>query len=69
MALGTFLSAQVSGSVKDSENGEPLIGATILLKGSSTGTVTDFDGNFTIAANPGDVLVVSYTGFATQEVT
>lgn len=69
MAMGTFLLAQVSGTVTDAANGDPLIGATVLLKGSATGTVTDFDGKYTIDAASGDVLVFSYTGFATQEIT
>ncbi|MCB0633020.1 MAG: TonB-dependent receptor [Saprospiraceae bacterium] len=69
MAIGTLLSAQVSGLVSDEGNGDPLIGATVLVKGTSTGTVTDFDGKYTINATPGDVLVFSYTGFATQEIT
>lgn len=69
MAMGSFLFAQISGTVTDEVNGDPLIGATILVKGTSTGTVTDFDGNYTIDATTGDVLVISYTGFATQEYT
>lgn len=69
MAMGTFLLAQVSGTILDDANGEPLIGATVLLKGTSTGTVSDFDGKFTINATSGDVLVVSYTGYATQEIS
>lgn len=69
MAMGSFLFAQISGTVTDEANGEALIGATVLLKGSATGTVTDFDGKYTIQANSGDVLVFSYTGFATQEIT
>ncbi len=69
MAVGTLLSAQVTGTVTDEVNGEGLIGATILVKGTATGTVTDFDGNYTIDAQTGDVLVFSYTGYATQEIT
>ncbi|MGI9546171.1 MAG: TonB-dependent receptor, partial [Flavobacteriaceae bacterium] len=58
---------QVTGTVTD-ENGEPLIGATVLIQGTTTGAVTDFDGNYTIDASQGDTLVISYTGFQTQEV-
>lgn len=61
------LSAQITGNISD-EEGEPLIGASIFVKGTSTGTVTDFDGNFSIDTSNGDVLIVSYTGYATQEV-
>ena len=68
LALGNFLFAQVTGTVTDS-NGEPLIGASVLLEGTSTGTVTDFDGTYSIEAKEGDVLVVSYTGYTTQQVT
>ena len=57
----------VSGSVTDS-NGEPIIGANILVKGTSSGTVTDFDGNFVIEAPGNGVLTISYIGYLTQEV-
>ena len=59
---------QVRGTVVD-EQGEPVIGATIQLKGDPTkGSVTDFDGAFTISAPADETLVVSYVGYATQEV-
>lgn len=61
-------SKQVSGTVLD-ELGTPLPGATILIKGSTTGTQTDFDGNFTITANASDVLVISYVSYKAQEIT
>lgn len=57
----------INGNVADA-NGEPVIGATILLKGTSTGTITDLDGNFSIYASPQDVVVVSYVGYNQQEV-
>lgn len=58
----------ISGSVVD-ESGEPLIGASILVQGTSTGTVTDIDGNFSLDLPENDaILIVSYTGFATAEV-
>lgn len=67
--LGTVATyAQVSGTVVDESNGDPLIGASVLIQGSSTGTITDIDGNFSIAANAGDVLEVSYTGYGTQTI-
>lgn len=56
----------VSGTVS-SEDG-PLPGATVVVKGTSNGTTTDFDGNFTIAADADAVLVVSFVGFTSQEV-
>src|SRR5690554_5915868 len=58
---------QVRGIVVD-ESGEPVIGATILIKGTYQGTVTDIDGNFTLTAPVGGTLVVSYVGYITEEV-
>ena len=55
----------ISGTVSD-ENGLPLPTATVIIKGTSTGTSTDFDGNYSITANEGDVLDFSYVGYATQ---
>ena len=57
-----------SGTVIDSK-GEPLIGVSILVKGTSNGTITDMDGNFKIQAAKGDVLEVSYIGYASQAIT
>ncbi|MCT8338657.1 SusC/RagA family TonB-linked outer membrane protein [Flavobacteriaceae bacterium TK19130] len=57
----------ISGSVSDS-NGLPLPGVNILVKNSTVGTQSDFDGNYTIQANAGETLVFSYVGFGTQEV-
>ena len=62
-----LLAQQISGRVTD-DAGEPLIGASILIAGTSTGTVTDIDGDYELAAATGDSLVVSYTGYATQTV-
>jgi TonB-linked SusC/RagA family outer membrane protein len=56
----------VSGTV--TADGQPLPGATVLIKGTSQGTSTDFDGNFTIDANAQSVLVISYIGYSTKEV-
>ena len=56
----------VSGNVK--ADGQPLPGATVLLKGTSKGTSTDFDGNFSIEANAQNVLVISYIGYSTKEI-
>lgn len=57
---------EVTGTVYDDQN-EPLPGASVLLKGTTTGVITDFDGNYSIAANIGDILVFSYVGFNTIE--
>lgn len=64
----SFAQGTISGSVTDSSNGEPLPGATVLVKGTTIGVTVDFDGNFSISANSGDTLVVSYLGFLTVEV-
>ncbi len=58
---------EVTGQVLD-DGGQPLPGASIIIKGTTTGTTTDFDGNFAIDAADGDTLVVSYIGFDTKEV-
>ena len=58
---------QVKGVVVD-EAGEPVIGATILIKGTSQGTITDYDGNFALTTPAKATLVVSYVGLNTQEV-
>jgi len=59
----------VSGTVVSAADNEPVIGATVRVKGQSAGTVTDFDGKFSILAKPNVTLVVSYVGYLTQEVT
>jgi len=58
----------VTGTVTD-DTGEPLIGASILVKGTTTGTVTDIDGNFTLSGvNDGAIFTVSYTGYTKRSV-
>ena len=63
---GTILGQEISGTVKD-ESG-PLPGVSVIVKGTTNGTTTDFDGNYSITANNGDTLVFSYVGYDTQEV-
>lgn len=58
---------QVRGTVVD-EAGIPIIGATVQIKGTSQGTVTDLDGNFSLTTPEGAILIVSYVGLITQEV-
>ena len=60
-------SKKVTGRVNDSQG--PLIGATVMVKGTSNGVVTDIDGNFNLNAAPGSTLVISYVGYVTQEIT
>jgi iron complex outermembrane receptor protein len=68
LALGA--SAQqvtVKGHVKDA-TGEPVIGANVLEKGTTTGTITDVDGNFTLSVGQGATISISYIGYKTQEL-
>lgn len=58
----------ITGTVID-DTGMPLPGANVIIKGTQTGTQSDFDGNYSISASVGQVLVFSYVGFETQEVT
>ena len=69
-AVCTMANAQqvnVSGVIKDA-TGETVIGASVMVKGTKTGTVTDFDGKFHVECKPGATLVISYIGYQTQEV-
>lgn len=72
LVLGAFLcfgfiqAQEVSGTVSDASG--PLPGASVLVKGTTNGTQTDFDGNYTLTAEEGAVLIVSYIGYKTQEV-
>ncbi|PQJ31000.1 SusC/RagA family TonB-linked outer membrane protein [Nonlabens arenilitoris] len=77
MLLGIFLLAaqltfaqsnQISGTVSD-ESGEPLLGVSVLIKGSTTGTQTDINGKYSLVASSGNVIVFSYLGLKDQEVT
>ena len=68
VAAVTQQSVTVKGVVKDA-NGEPIIGASVFEKGTSNGTVTDYDGNYSLkVANSNATIVVSYVGYVTQEV-
>lgn len=67
--VGNHLSAQmIKGKIVDKEN-QPLIGATVTVKNTTRGAVTDMDGSYEVQAGAQDVLVFSYTGFQTQEIT
>ena len=60
-------SITVNGVVKD-KTGETVIGASVVIKGTTVGTITDFDGNFSLQANKGDIIVISFIGYKTQEL-
>ena len=69
MALGMWAqSVTVTGVVMAQDEPDPVIGANVMVKGSTVGTITDFDGNFELQAKAGDVLQVSFMGYKTQEV-
>ena len=65
--LGAMAQSAVKGTVND-DSGEPIIGASVVEKGTTNGTVTDFDGNFSLNVKSGATLVVSYIGYTTQEI-
>lgn len=74
LMVGCFLSIDafaqqmmVKGLVKDA-TGEPIIGANVLIKGTTNGTITDFDGNFQLEAKKGDIISISFIGYQSQEV-
>ena len=74
LLLGMFLSIgafaqqiSIKGHVKD-VTGEPIIGANILVKGTSNGTITDFDGNFVLNAPQNSILVFSFVGYESAEI-
>ncbi|SFU60548.1 TonB-linked outer membrane protein, SusC/RagA family [Pustulibacterium marinum] len=60
---------EVTGTITSEEDGMPLPGASIMIQGTSSGTSTDFDGNYTLSVESGDVLEYSFVGFQTQEIT
>ena len=70
LVFASFTAAfsQISGKVLDGDTNEGLPGATIVVKNTDNGVVTGFDGSFSINAYEGDVLVISFLGYATQEV-
>ena len=66
LCFGMTEAQTVSGTVSDNQG--PLPGATVVVKGTATGTTADFDGNYSISASAGDVLVFSYVGYTPQEI-
>ena len=70
LVIGSVIYAQdrtITGVVVD-ENGEPMPGVSVVIKGTTNGTVTDLDGKFTITAPIGSILVFSFVGCQTMEV-
>ena len=67
LAMGANAQETISGKVMN-ESGEALIGVTVTVQGTNTGTVTDFDGNFSLQASPDAVLEISYIGYKKQTI-
>lgn len=68
LAVVTYASKTITGVVTSAEDGLPVIGASVMLKGTTVGTITDIDGKYSIAAPENSTLVVSYIGLDTQNV-
>jgi iron complex outermembrane receptor protein len=69
MPVFIFGQSTVTGTVTEKSSSQPLPGVNILIKGTAQGTATDFDGNYQITVNNGDVIVFSYVGYRTLEIT
>ena len=70
LSLGTALAqTEISGTVVSSEDGQPVVGASILVVGTQTGTATDIDGHFSMSAKAGSKITVSYIGMKTKTLT
>lgn len=68
MASLTYAQVSVTGTITSSDDGAPLPGVNILVQGTTVGSVTDLDGNYTINAPQGATLVFSYVGYLSQEI-
>ena len=70
LCCGTMFAqnATITGIITDANTSEPLLGASVVLKGTTQGTVSDMDGNYSITATPGVTLVFSYIGYDTKEI-
>ena len=71
LIMGSALNAQiisVQGNVKSANDGEPLIGVNVVVQGDAVGTITDFDGNYTLNAPLNGTLVFSYIGYDDQVI-
>ncbi len=68
LAVAAFADISVKGTVIDADSSEPMIGVSVLVKGSTVGTVTDFDGNFEMTTPDKATLVLSYIGYKSIEI-
>lgn len=72
LSIAVLANAQktsISGVVKDAQSGEPILGASIMEKGTTNGTVSNFDGEFTLSVNANAVLIVKYVGYQSNEIS
>src|SRR3979490_1107230 len=68
LSVQAMAQVRISGKITDEKDNQPLSGVTIKVKGTSTGTVSDLNGNYSISVQNADaVLVFSYTGYTSQE--
>ena len=65
---GVLAQSTISGTVTSSDDGDPIVGASVVIEGTKTGTVTDIDGNFTLNVKPGTPLRISYLGMKEKTV-
>jgi TonB-linked SusC/RagA family outer membrane protein len=65
----SLFSQSITGRILSAEDKQGIPGVNVIIKGTNTGTITDLDGNFSIAAQKNDVIVVSFVGMQTQEIT
>ena len=68
ISANLFGQTNLSGNVSEEDSGLALAGVNVLVKGTNAGTSTDFDGNYVLNAEIGDVIIFSFVGFATQEI-
>ena len=68
MLFASSVNAQIKGKITSTEDNSPLVGASVVVKGTTNGTVTDVDGAFSITAKSGETLVISFVGYETVEV-
>src|SRR6188768_3961230 len=69
-SVTAWAGGNIAGRVTDEKTGEAMIGATVVIKGTEIGTVTDVDGNFTLTADAGQYSVeVKYMGYGTKEIS
>ncbi|MBK8504609.1 MAG: SusC/RagA family TonB-linked outer membrane protein [Saprospiraceae bacterium] len=69
LTQSSYAQSTVTGKITSLTDGDPLIGVNVLVRGSSRGTVSDLDGSYAISLSKGEVLVFTYTGYLTQEVS